>query len=260
MAATIEAERVTDNPDTQSGQPGQRVIGYWLDLTEAAGVLGVSDRTVRRRIKAGELPNRMHKGRRQVRIDTADMTDATGGQRTDNPDAATEQIGGVVRGDKVAGSVADALATIDRVERDLAGVLALMGDELRAERQLAVERVEAELVRVRRRSGLGWVLALILAGVGAAGAVVGVQAMTEARIEAAALTSDLSASQGQVATLTTQLESASTRADQAVSALSDMTGQLSAAQVQTLEAELRGAQAEAQRDALLDRAPGVLKP
>jgi len=45
-----------------------------------------------------------------------------------------------------------------------------------------------------------------------------------------------------------------------VSALSDMTGQLNAAQVQTLEAELRRAQAEAQRDALLDRAPGVLKP
>lgn len=257
MTATIEAERVTDNPDTQSGQPGQRVIGYWLDLTEAAGVLGVSDRTVRRRIKAGELPNRMHKGRRQVRIDTADMT---GGQRTDNPDAATEQIGGVVRGDKVAGSVADALATIDRVERELAGVLALMGDELRTERQLAVERVELELKRVRKRSGLGWVLALILAGVGAAGAAVGVQAMTEARIEAAALTSDLSASQGQVTTLTTQLESASIRADQAVSALSDMTGQLQAAQVQTLEAELRRAQAEAQRDALLDRAPGVLRP
>lgn len=257
MTATIEAERVTDNPDTQSGQPGQRVIGYWLDLTEASSVLGVSDRTVRRRIKAGELPNRMHKGRRQVRIDTADMT---GGQRTDNPDAATEQIGGVVRDDKVAGSVADALATIDRVERDLAGVLALMGDELRAERQLAVERVELELKRVRKRSGLGWALALILAGVGAAGAVVGVQGMTEARIQAAALTSDLSASQGQVANLATQLESASTRADQAVSALSDMTGQLNAAQVQTLEAELRRAQAEAQRDALLDQAPGIMKP
>lgn len=250
MAATIEAERVTDNPDTQSGQPGQRVIGYWLDLTEAAGVLGVSDRTVRRRIKAGELPNRMHKGRRQVRIDTADMTD---GQRTDNPDAATEQIGGVVRGDKVAGSVADALATIDRVERDLAGVLALMGDELRAERQLAVERVELELKRVRKRSGWGWVLALILGGVGAAGAVVGVQGVTAARIEAAALTSALSASQGQASAIADQLESSEARADQAVSALH-------AAQVQTLEAELRRAQAEAQRDALLDQAPGILKP
>lgn len=250
MKTTIEAERVRDNQDTPSGQ---RVIGFWFDLTEAAGMLGVSDRTIRRRIKAGEIPNRMHKGRRQVRIDTADMTD---GQPADNQDSGQGGAGSIVRDDKVSGSVGDALANINSIERQLAGVLATMSDELKAERQLAVERVEVELERVRRRSGLGWALAFVLAAVSAAGAFLLVQVSNEARIEAAALRSDLRASEGQASALADQLGSSEARVDQAVSALSDMTGQIQSAQVRTLEAQLQQAQAEAERN----RAPGIMKP
>lgn len=253
MATTIEAERVTDNQDTTDGQGGQRIVGYWLDLAEAASAMGVSDRTVRRRIKGGQVPTRMHRGRRQVRIDTTGQADMTDRHLVDNADThASGQIPSV-RDDKVAGSVADTLATVERVDRQMAGVLATLSDDLRAERQLAVERVEVELRRVRRRSGLGWALAFVLVAAGGVGAVLANNAWTNAQIESAALRANLSASQAQVTTLAEQVESAQAVGDKAVSDMTDMARQ-------AIQSERARAETEKQLDAMIGRAPGILKP
>ena len=40
----------------------------WLDLPDASIALGISDRTIRRRIRAGAISARMRRGRRQVLV------------------------------------------------------------------------------------------------------------------------------------------------------------------------------------------------
>jgi excisionase family DNA binding protein len=44
----------------------------WLTLAEACQVLGVSDRTIRRRIDGAQLTSRLEKGRRLIRISATD--------------------------------------------------------------------------------------------------------------------------------------------------------------------------------------------
>lgn len=249
MQTMTEAERVTHKADTQDGQSEQRMIGYWLDLAEAAELLGVSDRTLRRRIKADQVVSRLHRGRRQVRVDTADTTGATDGQRADVRDTGTVPEVAGVRVDKVTGSVEGTLARIDAAERDLAGVLAAMTDTMREDRRAVVERAEVELVRVRRRAVVGWSLAFVAGLLAVAGGVLAYSTTREARQQAAALEG-----------VQAQLEATSGERDAAVSEVSDMADALHQAELRAVEAQAEATRAELERLRVVDQAPGILKP
>jgi len=241
MQTLTEAERVTRKTDTQDGQ---RIIGYWLDLTEAAELLGVSDRTLRRRIKADKVVSRLHKGRRQVRVDTTDTTGATHGQGADIRDTDPGDEVSRVRVDKVSESVEGTLARIDTIERDLAGVLATFADTMREDRLAVVERAEAELERVRRRSVVGWSLAFVAGLLAATGGVLAFSTAREAQRQAAALEG-----------VQAQLEAVSGDRDAALAEVSEITDAMHQAELRAIEAEAQASQAE-----LVNMAPGIIKP
>lgn len=233
-ATTIEGDMTT----------GGQGVGFWLPLLDAAATYGVSERTMRRRVSDGEVPNRLRHGRREVMVPLAPQTATT------RPDED-----GIPTGDKVAGSAAGALAGI---EGGVAGVLALLADELRSGRRLAVDEAQNELRRVRRSAGTAWVLVGILTTLGAGGGVLGFLSVRQADEQAASIEQALTAAQtrqDELAGVVGALE-AQTRSEAARTAT--MADELHAARLRVLEAEVARVRAEAEADRLGGTAPGVL--
>lgn len=66
----------------------------WLTMTEAAARLGVSERTVQRRVANGDYETKTEGGRKYVLLKTvgdADMNTLYDGQTADNPDDMSEK-------------------------------------------------------------------------------------------------------------------------------------------------------------------------
>lgn len=223
---------------------GGQGIGYWLPLIDAATAYGCSERTMRRRVAEGEVPNRLRHGRREVMLPMARQA-AT----------ATGTTDGRAGGDRLAGSAATALAAIEGIEGGLAGVLALLTEEIRADRRVVIEQAQTDLRRVRRRAGLAWGLVACLACLGAAGAVLGVLTVRQAdqRVEATGLA--LEAAQTRQADLAGAVEAleAQTRAEAARAAT-----ELAAARLMVLQADLARVRAELQAEYLAGLVPSPL--
>jgi len=182
-----------DHPDTQdSGQPGARLsTDAGLAVDEAAAHAAVSDRTIRRALKArpgdaGHLPSWRVKGPRgsEYRISLAVLDEWMGRRDALDADAGdTGQIGtldsqaSLARGaslaslarqpDQGAGLsivieqvVAPLVDHLDRTQRELGAVREELGRE-RALRE-AAEREADELRRARRR--MPWWLRLLVGG------------------------------------------------------------------------------------------------
>jgi len=137
--------RTTDMTDTESAGTVR-----WLGLTEAAAAMGVSVRTVQRRVKAGDLEHQVMPG---GRVTVAVRTDATG----DGPAAA---------------EVTHLRHQVDTTNRMTAALVAMAEREQRvlADR---VGQAEAAVKAARRRGVLAWtltgvmgVMAGVTAGVG----------------------------------------------------------------------------------------------
>lgn len=146
---TLSHGRTTDGPSrtvtrswrtTNMTDTGTAQAVRWLGLTEAATAMGVSVRTVQRRIKSGDLDHQVVTGGRvmvAVRPDTP-----RDGQATEELVHLRQQV--------------------DTTNRMTAALLAM------AERdgQVLADRVrhaEAALVTARRRGGLGWTAAAVMA-------------------------------------------------------------------------------------------------
>ena len=145
----------------------------WLTPAEAAAMMKVSVRTLRRKIQRGEVAARTSdNGRQEVRVDTMA---ANGGQVAVNESH---------------------LATINT---GLANRLADHADMEIARFEQTCRRVEHDLTRSRRIGAMGWVLVFVLlaGGIGAAwkGARILAQAESQAetaRVRAETLQADLS--------------------------------------------------------------------
>ena len=227
---------------------GGQGVGFWVPLIDAAAAYGVSERTMRRRVSDGEVPNRLRHGRREVLVPMARQA-ATD---TDNTD-------GSIGGDKVAGSTTAALAAIEGIEGGLAGVLALLTEEIRADRRVIIEQAHTDLRRVRRRAGVAWALVGTLAALGAAGGVLGVLSVRQAEDAATAGVQALTAAesrQDELAARLTALEAL--RASEAAKAAT-MAEELTAARLRVLEAELARVRAEAEAERVLGILPVPLQ-
>lgn len=227
---TDAAEAIEAKP---SGQPGQRqktgtvtgtgrVVGYWASTTEAATRLGVSERTIRRRAKDGQLPSRLWGGRRQVRLDPPDAA-------TDTPDAepdnqATE--GGQLGQRQKTGTDAAELAMLVR------GVI---------ERRDADTR--QELRRARRWAGFGVATAAALVIAAAIGAVWAVQAIERAATAAGVAEARAEATEAtraaEAALATAERERAERLADELIDARADARAAEAMIHAATIEALTR---------------------
>lgn len=175
---TNTAQVIEDKPNGQSGHrqksgtvSGQgRVVGVWANTDEAAMRLGVSERTIRRRAKSGQLPTRVWGGRRQVRLDPPDVSDTM----TDTPDAVTDEQaaqGGQPGHRHLSGTVSGTGAA----------ELAMLTREVI---ELRTTETRRELTRARRWAGFGLTAAAALVIVGAAGGVYAVRAIEQAHAAA----------------------------------------------------------------------------
>jgi hypothetical protein len=141
------------------------VAKRWVSIAAAVGVLGISERQVRRRVAAGTIEHRRANGRVEVRVDDA----MTGG----GPDATPDKPTGMPCDRLEAGQ-----ATPDATGGPI--VLAVITEAVAVHRRQA-ELAAAELRRVRGWAAAGWgvaAAAFVLAGVGA---VWGVRAVEQAR-------------------------------------------------------------------------------
>jgi hypothetical protein len=144
--------RTTDMTDN-----GSAGTVRWLGLTEAAAALGVSVRTVQRRVKTGELEHQDMPG---GRVSVAVRTDATdGGQAADELVHLRTQV--------------------DTTNRMTAALVAMAEREgkVLADR---VRQTEAALVTTRRHRTVAWTAAAVFAVV--AGVTAGVSWTTSARV------------------------------------------------------------------------------
>lgn len=168
---TDTAEVIEPKPAGQSGHrqttdtvTGQgRVVGVWVTTDEAAMRLGVSERTIRRRVKGGQIPTRVWGGRRQVRLDPPDTPDSTPDTGADGSDAEAGQHGHRQMTGTMTGTTAAELATLTR---DI------------IERQDVV--VRQDLRRARRWAGLGLTATIVLIAGAAGGGVWAVRAIEQA--------------------------------------------------------------------------------
>lgn len=231
VTTNIEADTVTDKADSR--------IGYWLGLSEAAAALGVSERTLRRRVADGLVPNRMHQGRRQVRIDTDRVADTADNTATPNLTFSS--------GDNLAGSA----PMTDRL-------LAIIQDD----RAAVLFRQNGELRRAQRRAMLATATAV---SVGLLAALWGVRIAddsADAQADAVSVRAALAASEGksealaeQVTMLLDQVHATTEREAMASDRLADMAARLDAARLQLLDEQRARIEAEAEarfRDAMAD--------
>ena len=120
----------------------------WMSLADAASRLGVSIRTVQRRIAAGELESMTDNGRRLVAVVTPD----NGATRRDD-----------------GGGHDDAV-----VERSmqLAAAVSASADRVRALAELRADELRADLATTRRWAWSGWASAAVVGVAASVGAVV----------------------------------------------------------------------------------------
>lgn len=125
-----------NGPDTETDMAGH----WWASMAEAAELLGVSQRTIRRRISAGELAGRIVHGRREVQL--GPDTPRTNRTRRVNPNAGGADDGRPVLALSV---VADRAVTV-------------------AERMADDARRELHQARRWGRTGWGTAAAVLIAG------------------------------------------------------------------------------------------------
>jgi len=237
-ATTIEGDMTT----------GGHGVGFWLPLLDAAAAYGVSERTMRRRVSDGEVPHRLRHGRREVLVPASCQT-ATDTATTD----------GRPGGDRLAGSAATALAAIQSIEGGLAGVLAMLAEEIRADRHVIIEQAQTDLRRVRRHAGMAWGLAACLAALGAAGGVLGVVSVRQADQRAEGIEQALTAAQTRQADLAGVVEAMEARARVEAARADTTATDLAAARLRVLEAELARVRAELRAEGLAGLVPSPLK-
>lgn len=80
------------NDDTVTGTPDD--AGTWHTIAEACEILGVSVRTIRRRIEQGKVDSRLEDGRRMVLV-TAEDKDSATPSATDTDDTVTGTPGDI---------------------------------------------------------------------------------------------------------------------------------------------------------------------
>lgn len=143
------------NIDDGAGRIDDRL---WVPLCQAADRLGVSERTLRRWVADGKVPNRLIDNRREVLIECADA--GRPGVMSGGQESSVRQGGANVSGQGVELAL--------HVEA-VGSLLAVYRDD--AQRQIA--RAEAEARRHRWSSRCGWSAAavLVVAGGVAAGLV-----------------------------------------------------------------------------------------
>lgn len=238
------ANEKTIEGDMTTGGQG---VGFWVPLIDAAESYGVSERTMRRRVADGEVPNRLRHGRREVLVPMARQA-ATDATNTD----------GRPGGDRVAGSTTAALAAIEGIEGGLGSVLAMLTEEIRADRRLVIEQAHHDLRQVRRRAGTAWVLVGILTALGAAGGVLGVLSVRQADERAVGIEQALTAAQTRQDELAGSLTALEALTATEAARTATMAEELAAARLRVLEAELARVRAEAEAERLIGTAPSML--
>ncbi len=192
----------------------------WVSMAGAAARMGVSLRTLQRRLAAGEHDSRVSHGRKEVLLDAAVKPDVTNARQ----------------GDNVAGPVTDL-------------------DVARATAVFARERLGAlggELQRSRRWTLAGWAaVLLLLAGIGAGGWFVS-RTLTTSRLRGATLALDVLNARKRHVTAQSRLEAAQARLDALTAGLATATAQADVAG-KALEAE-RQARSRAEGELLSSRA------
>lgn len=146
------------------GMPDNSDNGAWVPVADAARWLGVSSRTIERRITAGTLQSRIDGGRRLVLVETA---------RHAAPEGVSDMS------DSVSVSVAE------RAQHQ-AAALAVMSDRLSALAGGRVDELKAEIRLARMVGRAGWAAAALVAILGGVGAVLAAGAVEAARGQAAA--------------------------------------------------------------------------
>lgn len=159
-------------------------------MTEAAAELGISVRTLQRRIQAGELQAKIEGGRRLVEVELSASAETTQ-KPPGGGDAQTHTTSFANRERPPGGDTADnpAILSASIVERaqQQAAALSVMADRVSGLATGRIDELRADTARARRSAALGWTLAA--AGfVMAAGATIwGIrqQDTTNARLAAA---------------------------------------------------------------------------
>ncbi len=160
---------------TTTGHAGQ-VTGHWVTIDQAAALLGVSERTVRRRVARGEIRagNAEADGRRVVLVERADRTGPDDDRTRRTPDDQADGDGGGwtegVHDDRTVTGAA----------------LAVMADRSVNLAERRADELSADLVRVRRLAATGWAAAAVVGVLAAVGAVWGVRSIEVVRGRAAA--------------------------------------------------------------------------
>jgi len=132
----------------------------WTTLKKAADILGVSIRTIHRRIKSGQYATqRQNDGRVSVRL-----------RQSDIPDAVTAQQ-----------KVVDRLESQAAETQRLAGTLATISEGQLADMRQALESAQGRETRYRRSSLAGWSLVACMAIAGGIGVMYGIGQVTEAQ-------------------------------------------------------------------------------
>lgn len=117
-------------------------MGQWLQIESAAAALGVSTRTLQRRVKLGEMSSRIEHGRREVFID---QPERAGGDTVTQADTLT-------------------VAVAERAQAH-AEALSVMSDRVATLAEQRVEEMRADLGRARRWAIGGWTVAgVVLTG------------------------------------------------------------------------------------------------
>lgn len=165
--------------------------GQWLGVTDAAAALGISDRTLRRRIAGGDVTSQVHNGRRLVYVPQELPRDAWA-----RPAAPQTPCVAIDISDAFEDDLAEELevevppppppppppgpgpgTALARPVETTRAVLAA-ADHL-------VGRVERDLRRARRLGIAGWIAAAILTLAGGAGLYAGSRIVAEYQTEAA---------------------------------------------------------------------------
>lgn len=140
----------------------------WMTLTDAASQLGVSVRTVQRRIAAGELDTTTDNGRRLVAIVTPD-------------NGATRRDTGGGHDD----------ATVER-SMQLAAAVSASADRVRVLAERRADELRADLTRTRRWAWSGWASAAVVGVAASVGAVVVTDQLATAEAQRDALADTVS--------------------------------------------------------------------
>lgn len=232
MTSTVTT---TDGNTVIEGKPdghgrtstGGRVVGYWVNLDEAADRLGVSERTLRRWIADDKISHRKISGRRQVRLDPDDMT---ANQDAETDTAATHDghgghghPSGHAVTDTAEGSTAAELVILTR------GLVERRADELRQDAR-----------RARRHAGTAWTIAAVLTLATGAGAVWGVLTLDDAQDAAAELRASLDDTEAERAAEVARTAAERERAERLAAELIDARADATAAERALLAERIEG--------------------